>query len=130
MAKTKMEKTPVQIAADKAREAYTKAKEANEKTDNAATQKALADAKAARDKAVAAERRERFERVGGLRVSNALNAINNVGKLNATSSYSYTENDVAKLEQAITDSVKNAVSSLRSALAGGSKTADKKGFSF
>lgn len=131
MAKQKSEKTAVQIAADKAREAYAKAKEANEKSDNATTQKHLADAKAARDAAVAAERRERFERVGGGRVSTAINALVNVGKLNVPASYSYTESDIAKAESAITETTKNTFAALRAALSSGgaSKSVDK-GFKF
>lgn len=131
MAKTKSEKTNIQLAADKAREAYSKAKEANEKTDNASTQKALADAKNARDAAVSAERRERFERVGGGRVGTALTAIKNVGKLNVPASYSYTENDVAKAESALKAACENAIAGLRAALtSGGASKSTEAGFKF
>lgn len=130
MAKIKAVKTKIQLAADTARANYAKAKEANEKNDNPTTQKALSDASAARDSAVTAESRERFLRVGGQRVSKAVSAINNVGKLAAPRSYEYSETDIAKAEAAITGAATAALTALRNAK---QKTAGKTqapGFAF
>jgi hypothetical protein len=131
MAKTKKDLTATQIKANAAREAYAKAKEAHEKTDNATTTKALAAATAERDAAVKAENRERFERIGGPRVQKALTALGNVGKLAAPRSYNYDEADVADCEKAIMDGAKAACNALRNALTkgAGGKSAGA-GFSF
>lgn len=130
MAKTAKEKTPIQKAAEAARNKYQLAKAAVEKADNATTQKALSDATTARDNAVDAERRERFLTIGGARVAKSIDVIANVGKLAAPRSYAYTEDDIAKLEAGITNAAKNAVSALRSALQKGAPKAVKAGFTF
>jgi len=122
MAKKAAEKTKIQIAADKAREAYSKAKDAHEKNESPTTQKALTDATAARDAAVLAESRERFVRVGGPRVSKAVIAIQNIGKLAAPRSYEYSESDIVKAENAVKAAVENAFTAMRNAK---TKTAGK-----
>ncbi len=124
MAKTAKEKTPVMKAADKARADYTKAKEVNVKTDNAATKKALEDAKTARDTAVKAEARERFVSIASARVKKAVVALNQIGKMNQPRSYSYTEEDIVKAEKLTTEANKAAFVSLRAAISGNKATAE------
>jgi len=129
MAKKAAEKTPIQKAAEKAREAYRKAKDAAEKTDNDVTRKALEHAKIERDKAVVAENRERFLRVGGGRVTKAITAIEQVGKLNQPNSYEFSENDVTKIREALSNSLTSAISALEAAKKGNTKK-DSATFSF
>ncbi len=124
MAKTAKAKTPVTIAADKARDAYKKAKEANTKADNATTQKALADAKTARDTAVTAESRERFLTIGNARVLKASAALSQIGKMNQPRSYIYNEEDLAKAEKLLADANKNAFNALRAAISGKKESGD------
>lgn len=124
MAKTAKEKTPISKAADAAREAYSKAKDANAKADNATTKKALADAKTVRDNAVKAEARERFVSIGDARVKNAVKVIGNIGKMNQPRNYNYSESDVAVIEKLLSDAVKATVSSLRTAITSGGTAAD------
>jgi len=129
MAKKVAEKTPIQKAAEKARDAYRKAKDAAEKTDNDVTRKALEHAKIERDKAVVAENRERFLRVGGGRVTKAITAIEQVGKLNQPNSYEFSENDVTKIREALSNSLTGALSALEAAKKGNTKK-DSVTFSF
>lgn len=130
MAKTKSEKTAIQIAADAARAKFAAAKAANEKSDNATTAKALADAKTVRDTAVTAESRERFLKIGGARVSKAVSSLSNVGKLAAPRSYEYSEDDIVKAEKVITDAAKSAIAALRAAKQKGAGKTASAGFSF
>lgn len=130
MAKTKSEVTPVQAKAQAARDAYAKAKEAHEKTDNASTRKALETASAERDTAIKAENRERFERIGGARVLKAIVSLNNVGKLAAPRSYNYEEQDIAEAEKAIMEAAKGACAAMRSALQKGAGKTAGAGFTF
>jgi len=102
MAKTKQEKTPVMLAADKARDAYAKAKAANEKTDNAATKKAMEEAHTAMKSAVKAENRERFLTLGANRVSKAVKAIDALVRVANKKTYDYTEEDATELLGALT----------------------------
>lgn len=129
MAKKAAEKTPIQKAAEKAREAYRKAKDAVEKSDNDNTRKAMEHAKIERDKAVQAENRERFLRVGGGRVTKAITAIEQIGKLNQPNSYEFSETDVTKIREALSNSLTGALSALEAAKKGNTKK-DSATFSF
>lgn len=130
MAKTKTELTPTQIAANKAREAYNAAKEAHDKSQTDKNKVALDKATTERNTAVTAENRERFLRIGGARVTKAISSLANVGKLAAPRSYEYSEEDVAKLESAITSAAKNAIQALRAAKQKGGGKSAVAGFTF
>jgi hypothetical protein len=91
------EKSPLAKATEKARLTLKAAKAANEKSDNAATQKTLATAKADLETAQAAERIERFKRVGGTRVANARKAIGLLKALTNVNSYIFTPEQVKKV---------------------------------
>jgi len=51
------------------------------------------------------DRRDRFLRLAAARVNKAISALRNVARLGNTSSYSYTQDDVAKITVAINDEV-------------------------
>lgn len=118
MAKQKKEKSPVQKAFEDARAHYAKAKEANEKNDNATTKKTLAEAKEKRDTAMVAAARERFINIGDARTKKAIAALSQIGKMNQPRNYNYADTDITVIEKLILDAAKSAVASLRTAIAG------------
>lgn len=91
------EQSTVQKAADKARDAFQKAKDANAKTDNASTKKSLEDARTAMQAAVKAENRERFVNVGTNRTKKARAAIGQLIKVANPKTYEYTAEESAKI---------------------------------
>lgn len=106
MAQKAKEPTPIQKAATAARARLKAAREAHKDPNNEKTAKALADAKAAGKVAFEAENRERFERLGGIRVSNAVMAIRSVKGLSNRASFNYTADDISKAKAAIMAEVK------------------------
>lgn len=75
--------------------------------------------------------RDRFERVGGARVGNALAKIGLLGNINNTRSYEYSEIDIEKIEGALNVAVDTALSAMRAGLAKkDKKEGGKPGFTF
>lgn len=76
--------------------------------------------------------RQRFERVAGMRVGNALAKIGLIGNISNARAYEYTEADIEKAEAAINAAVEQAFGAMRQGLAKkDKKTGEKKpGFSF
>lgn len=121
MAKSKKEQTPIQKAADAARAKYQAAKAANEKADNAATKKALADAKEAMRAAVEKENEERFSTVGTQRVRKARAALRNVAKVANPKGYKYTPEQAGKIISGLKEVMKEVEAAFTST--GGAKDA-------
>ncbi|MDE2021222.1 MAG: hypothetical protein KGJ13_12875 [Patescibacteria group bacterium] len=131
MAKKKAEKTPVQLAADKAREHYKAAKEKSEKAPNNDVLKNAT--KASQEKmreAIAAECRERFLRVGAIRVTKAIKALETLRQVANPRSYQFTEDDVGKALARIKREYEATALAFETALKGGSKEGASGGFSF
>jgi hypothetical protein len=57
--------------------------------------------------------RERFVRLAELRVSNSLDAIRKLGLLGNKSQYEYTDEDIAKIDAAISKAKDSALTALR-----------------
>lgn len=57
--------------------------------------------------------RERFVRLAELRVSNSLDAIRKLGLLGNKSQYEYTEEDIAKIDTAVTKAKDAALTALK-----------------
>lgn len=106
MAKTAQAETAVQVAANKARDTYAKAKDANEKNDNANTQATLAKAKDAMKEAVKAENRERFMNVGKRRTLKARAAILQLVKVANPKGYDFTPEEGKKIVAGLVEAVK------------------------
>jgi len=87
------------------------------------TEKAVSTAKDNLAKAITAENRERFVRVGGNRVKKARVALRNMGAVSSLRSYNYTEEDVAKAEQVLSGELKSAIAKMRSGLSPSAKAA-------
>lgn len=102
------EKSPVAKAFDAAKKAHKDAKERNSKNDTDATKAALKHAKDKLSDATAAINRERFISVGNVRLGKAVAAINNFARVFNPRSYSFTEADVKKANDAIDMAVKAA----------------------
>lgn len=77
---------------------------------------AIEAAKAEVAKHAAIVSRERFVRVGGSRVVKARTAVRNLAGVANPRSYSYSAEDVAKVETVLTEEVKKTVDKLRAAL--------------
>jgi hypothetical protein len=116
MARTAKAKSPAQVNFENAKKALTKAKEANEKTPTDTTKKALEHAKGAFESAKDAAARDRFIRVGNVRVKSALKQIDGIGAMGNPSSYRYTASDVSKIETLVNSHVTAAMAALNAAL--------------
>jgi hypothetical protein len=57
--------------------------------------------------------RERFVRLAELRVSNSLDAIRKLGLLGNKSQYEYTDEDIAKIDAAVSKAKESALTALR-----------------
>lgn len=114
MAKQKSEPSQAQKNATAAREAVKVAETALEKAKTPANEKALEAAKAALVTARKAENVDRFNRVGGPRVSMAITALENVGKL-AAASYEYDDTQISKAEAVLQAALNKSMTALRSA---------------
>ena len=123
MAKPKSDETPAQKATLDARQKLENARKAHEAKPTDATKKAVADAENAVKAAQAVENRERFVRVGGGRVKKVRQALRNLAGVAAPRSYTYTLDDIAKAETAITSEMQSAFKKLRSALEKGATAA-------
>lgn len=88
--------------------------------------KALSDAE---KKAKEAEKRTKFVDLGSKRVGNALAGIRKIAPLANKSAYSFTEEDIAKIETAINNEVDNLMNAFKAALAG-KKVSSGSGFTF
>jgi hypothetical protein len=115
MAKSKSEPSQAQKDADTAREKVKAATAAAAKNNGPAAATALAQAKVALNHARKVENEDRFKRVGNPRLSMAVKAIKNVGKLAAAASYEYTDDHISKIEIALTKATSEAVTALRTA---------------
>lgn len=132
MVKKVAELTPKQKALSAAKITLDKAREADEKSSNATTKKALADAETAHTTANNAVKRENFVRVGGGRVKKARIAIRNLGNINSLRTYTYTQADIDAAEKGIMDMWANAKAKMVAGLAtkAATATAPKDEFSF
>ncbi|MDE2021179.1 MAG: hypothetical protein KGJ13_12660 [Patescibacteria group bacterium] len=131
MARKKAEKTPVQIAADKAREHYKTAKEKAEKApNNEGLKKALKDAAETMHTATATERRERFLRVGSNRVTKAIKALQNLRQVANPRSYAFTGDDVGEALEALKREYEGVSHAFEQALKGSEKGGNAPAFSF
>jgi len=77
-----------------------------------------------------AERRENFERIARLRMSNALDKIRIVGNLTNTANYEYHASDIDKMEAALNAKVAEVMKEFRGVLAGHKAAAVKEEFEF
>ena len=131
MAKKKAEKTPVQLAADKAREHYKACKEKSDKAPNNDSLKATT--KAAQEKmraAVDAECRERFLRVGAIRVTKAIKALETLRQVANPRSYKFGEEDVGKALAALKKEYEATANAFETALKGKTSDGPVASFSF
>lgn len=64
--------------------------------------------------------RQRFVRLAGLRVGNAIDATRKIALLGNKSQYEYGDEDIVKIEQALNEAVKHAIIALRSGRPSGS----------
>jgi predicted nucleic acid-binding Zn-ribbon protein len=125
MAKSKSEPSQAQKEATAARERVKTAEANLEKAKTPANEKALEHAKAQLATARKAENVDRFNRVGGPRVSAAIVALENIGKL-AAASYEYDDAQISKAEAALQAALNKAMTALRAAKSKtGSKAAAK-----
>ena len=58
--------------------------------------------------------RQKFTRLAGLRVGNAIEATRKIALLGNKSQYDYGDEDIAKIEKALSEAVRHAVVALRS----------------
>ncbi len=58
--------------------------------------------------------RQKFVRLAGLRVGNAIEATRKIALLGNKSQYEYGDEDIAKVEQALNEAVTHAIVALRS----------------
>lgn len=124
-------KTALEVAGANARAALAKAREAHDKTPNANTKAALDAAKTKANDATKAENRERFVKVGGARVANAIAKLNALAKVANRRSYEFTENDIKLMHDAINAEVVGMNQTFIDSLKTGPKAAPvKKTFSF
>lgn len=86
--------------------------------------KAPNDAKAKTEK-VELSNAEKFIKLGGKRVSAAIDKIELIGNLANTSNYEYTDDQIAKIETALNDTVKKTMAKFS-----GDKEETEKSFSF
>ncbi len=128
----KAEKTPIQLAADKAREHYKAAKEKSAKApNNENLTKALDEARNKMHVAVKAENRERFLTVGAKRFGKAIAAITLLKNVANVRAYEFGEADVAKGLAALKEAYETTAKDFETALAGAAKGEKKKpSFSF
>lgn len=75
-------------------------------------------------------KRAKFERVGGGRVSAAIDKINLIGKVANPQTYDFTKEDVSKIEDALRNAVKDVVDSFERALSGQKTGSAKTSFRF
>lgn len=127
-----VDKTPIQKAADAARDKLAKAKEAMAKNPNDVTRKAAADALAAKNNAEAAERRERWEVGGANRVSKTLAAIEVFASCANPRGYTFNAEEVQQAFAAINAAVAEAEAKFNAALSspGGAPSPTGVKFSF
>ena len=123
MAKKEKTLSDTQKAVLDARQKLEAANKAHDAKPTATTEKSVADAKAALKTAQAADNRDRFVRVGGGRVKKARAAIRNLNAVAQPRSYTYSLDDVSKLENALNSEVNAVVSKLKNALANPQKAA-------
>jgi len=128
----KAEKTPANIAADKAREHFKAAKEKSAKApNNENLTKALASARDAMRAAIKVENRERFLKSGAKRFGKAISAVNLLKNVANPRAYEFTEADVAKGLDALKDAYDDLVAEFATALAPSSERKKASaGFSF
>lgn len=75
------------------------------------------------------DKRANFERLAGLRVSKALDAIRVVENMASTDNYEFTAEDVSKIEKAVSERLATCIQSFHDALAGKRKGGAKESFS-
>lgn len=119
-------KSAVMLAFEAAKAGVKKAKEANKKTDNDATQSALKDARETLKTASAAAARERFLNVGGTRVMIVLDKMKNVARIANPKSYTFTAEDAKELTDAVNAGAKDIEAAFKRALETTSPTGEKK----
>ncbi len=130
-AKKNTEKTPLQKAAEQARETYKTAKERLEKQDNAANKTALDKAQTAMREAIKNENRERFKTLGSTRVSKVIKMVKTLGNVANPRAYEYTAEDVAKAFQRLQQELNNVKAKFEASLkSGAGKSAAPQEFSF
>lgn len=117
MAKPKTEKSPLAIAAEKARDTYNAAKEALAAKETEKNKAAFAAAETALRDAQQAERAERFKRVGGGRVAQALKAVGLLNALTNRNTYSFTQEQADKIMKDLRAKVDGVGNSFATALA-------------
>lgn len=61
--------------------------------------------------------RQRFERVAGMRVGNALAKVGLIANISNARTYDYAEADIAKVEAALTAAVEASIAAMRQGLA-------------
>ena len=76
------------------------------------------------------DNRANFERVVGLRVSNAIEKISLIGKAANPEAYKFDEKDVDKMEEALNNTVKETMAKMRKAASGEMVHAGKQVFQF
>lgn len=123
MAGVARQKTPLEKAGAAAREALTKAKDANEKTPNAATKKTVEDATLKAKEATKAENIERFHTIGAGRVANVVVKLNALAKCANKRSYDFTEKNIDEIEAVLTKELASVIETFRNNL----KSAPKAG---
>lgn len=132
MARTKTSQTQTAKALDAARATLKDARAKFEKTpNNEMLEKAFDAAKTRVRELSIAVNRERFLKVGGARVSKALKAIAALRMVANQRSYSFSEPDVQKIEEAVGGSTKMLLEAFRDSLKPEHKKAsDEPEFSF
>lgn len=119
MAKKERELSPAEKALLDARQKHEVAVAADTKASTDKTKANVEATKAEVAKHSAVVKRESFVRVGGGRVKKARLAIRNIGNIANPRSYTYSEDDIGKLEKALSEEAAKIVSKLRLSLTKG-----------
>ncbi|MDE2019665.1 MAG: hypothetical protein KGJ13_04970 [Patescibacteria group bacterium] len=132
MARQKTEKSKAQTAFENARKAYADAKAKLEKSPaNETLKKAAAHAHGVLAEAAKEAARDRFLRIGALRVEKAVTALAALRKVANPRSYRFTDKDIERMTAELAPAFESTVQAFQSALKNPhAKTEEKRKFSF
>jgi hypothetical protein len=125
MVRPTTEKTQVQKDYEKADKEYKAAQEAFNKAANAANTKRLETATADRKKDNQAVKRERFVKLGNLRLKKAIKAMEHLKRLANRANYDYSEDDAKLIISKVDDAFKALDQAFAAPVAGEAKTEDE-----